>query len=201
MSPKATKASTFLPTAANTKPFATPQAWGTWLKTNHAKSDGLWLRLYKKDSGVKSINYAEALDEALCWGWIDGQKRGYDTKSFLQRFSPRGPRSLWSQINRGHIERLSKEKRMRAPGLAQVEAAKKDGRWDAAYGGQKDSEVPPDFMKALAKDKQALAFFQGLNKANHYAVYHRLHTAKKPETRQRRFEALLALMKAGKKLH
>jgi uncharacterized protein YdeI (YjbR/CyaY-like superfamily) len=193
--------SSFLPTAANTKPFATPQAWGAWLKANHAKSDGLWVRLFKKDSGVKSINYAQALDEALCWGWIDGQKRGYDAQSFLQRFSPRGPRSGWSQINRGHIARLTREKRMRAPGLAQVAAAQEDGRWDAAYAGQKEAAVPADFLKALAKDKAALAFFKSLNKANHFAVYHRLHTAKKPETRQRRFEALLAMMRAGKKLH
>jgi uncharacterized protein YdeI (YjbR/CyaY-like superfamily) len=190
----------FLPTAANTGAFKTPAQWAAWLKANHARSSGLWVRLYKKASGVASINYAQALDEALCWGWIDGQKRSYDALSYLQRFSPRRSRSAWSQINTGHVARLLKAKRMRPSGLAQVDAAKKDGRWAAAYGGQRKAEVPADFLKALAEDKAALAFFKGLSKSDHFAVYYRLQSAKKPETRQRRFDALLALIKAGKKV-
>jgi len=191
----------FLPNKSNVKAFATPKLWAAWLKAHHAKSTGLWVRLYKKNSGVKSIDYAQTLDEALCWGWIDGQKRGYDEASFLQRFSPRTARSPWSQINRGHIARLTKEKRLRAPGLAQVKAAQADGRWDQAYAGQSQAEVPADFLKALAKDKQALAFFKTLNRANQFAIHYRLHTAKKPETRTRRFEQLLRMMKEGKKIH
>jgi uncharacterized protein YdeI (YjbR/CyaY-like superfamily) len=191
----------FLPSAANTKPFATPKAWAAWLKANGARSDGLWVKLYKKDSGVASINYAQALDEALCWGWIDGQKRSCDAKSWLQRFSPRGPRSAWSKINVGHVARLTKEKRMKAPGLAQVAAAKKDGRWEAAYASASQAQVPDDFLKALAKDKRALAFFKSLNKANHYAIYYRLQSAKKPETRARRFDLLLKMMKSGQKIY
>lgn len=193
--------SDFLPTASNTQAFSTPKRWAAWLKANGARSSGLWVKLYKKASGVASLSYAEALDEALCWGWIDGQKRSFDAEAWIQRFSPRTARSPWSKINQGHVARLIKAKRMQAPGLAQVEAAKKDGRWDQAYAGQKDAEVPADFLKALAKDKAALAFFKALNKADHFAVYHRLHSAKKPETRARRFEKLLALMKAGQRLH
>jgi uncharacterized protein YdeI (YjbR/CyaY-like superfamily) len=191
----------FLPNKDNVKAFKTPAAWGAWLKTKHARSTGLWVRLYKKNSGIPSIDYAQTLDEALCWGWIDGQKRGYDEQSFLQRFSPRGPRSPWSQINRTHIARLIKEKRMQAPGLAQVKAAQADGRWDKAYESQSTAEVPADFLKALSKDKKALAFFKTLNKANLYAIHYRLHTAKKPETRARRFEQCLQMMKEGKRFH
>lgn len=178
-----------------------PKAWAAWLKKQHAKSDGIWLRYYRKATGKQVLSYAQALDEALCWGWIDGQAKPDSKDSWLQRFSPRRPKSGWSQRNKAHVARLIKEGRMQAAGLAEVAAAKRDGRWDAAYAGQKDAKVPADFLKALGKDKQALAFFQGLSKSNHFAVYYRLHTAKKPETRQRRFEALVALFKAGKKIH
>lgn len=182
-------------------PFATPKLWAAWLKKHHAQPEGLWIRHFKKASGRATVTYAEALDEALCWGWIDGQKKPFDSESWLQRYSPRRPRSLWSKRNREHVARLIKEERMRAPGLAQVRAAQADGRWAAAYDAASMAEVPADFIRALARHKGALAFFRTLNKANRYAISYRLQTAKKPETRARRFEALLLMMKEGKKLH
>lgn len=186
---------------ASLKAFASAKGWRQWLAKNHGKSSGLWLRIYKKDSGKKTITYDEALDEALCFGWIDGQKARYDAASFLQKFTPRRPKSLWSKRNREHIARLAKEKRMTAAGLAAVAAAKKDGRWDAAYDAPSTMAVPADFLKELKKDKEAYAFFKTLDRANTYAIAWRLHTAKKPETRARRKEQLLALLKQGKKLH
>ena len=181
--------------------FATAGAWRTWLDKNQARSEGVWLRIYKKDSGEKTVTYAEALDEALCYGWIDGQKKGYDTQSFLQKFTPRRPRSMWSKRNREHVLRLTKEKRMTALGQAEIDAAKKDGRWERAYDAASSMTVPADFLKALKKDKKAYEFFKTLSKANTYGIAWRLQTARKPETRARRMESLLAMMKEGKKLH
>ncbi len=181
--------------------FATPKLWAAWLKRNHAQPGGLWIRHYKKASGVPSVSYAEALDEALCWGWIDGQKKAYDSRSWLQRYCARRPRSLWSKRNREHVARLTEEKRMRAPGLAQVRAAQADGRWAAAYDAASLAEVPDDFLRAVAAHKGAQAFYATLNKANRYAISYRLQTAKKPETRARRFALLLQMMKDGERLH
>jgi uncharacterized protein YdeI (YjbR/CyaY-like superfamily) len=147
------------------------------------------------------VSYADALDEALCYGWIDGQKDRYDAESFLQKFTPRRLKSLWSKKNREHVARLTKEKRMTAAGQKEVEAAKKDGRWDSAYDSASAMAVPQDFLKELKKDKRAYAFFKTLNRANTYAIAWRLQTAKKPETRERRKAQLLALMREGKKLH
>lgn len=172
-----------------------------WFKENHQSSDGIWLRIYKKGSGEKTVTYAEALDEALCFGWIDGQKKTYDTDSFLQKFTPRRSKSLWSKRNREHVSRLIKEKQMTAAGLKEVDAAKKDGRWDAAYDSSSTMEVPADFLGELQKHKNAFDFFKTLNKANTYAIAWRLQTAKKPQTREKRLEALLTMMKEGKKLH
>lgn len=180
--------------------FKTPKLFEAWIK-KHPGPGGLWIRLYKKDSGVKAMTYAEALDVALCHGWIDAQKKSYDGQSWIQRFCPRRPRGIWSKINVGHVERLIKAGRMRQAGLAQVEAAKADGRWARAYHGAKESVMPEDFLKRLAKDKQALAFFKTLNASNTYAIRHRLQTAAKPETREKRLLAILAMMKAGKKFH
>ena len=181
--------------------FASFQRWEAWLVKNHQRSSGLWLRLYKKGSGIPSVSYAEALDGALCCGWIDAQKDKFDAGSWLQRFCPRRPKSQWSKRNIAHVARLTKAGRMQAAGLAEVAAAKKDGRWAAAYDPPSQHEVPADFLAALAKDKKALAFFATLNRANTYGIAYRLQTAKKPETRARRFEALLALLKKGQKLH
>ncbi len=183
------------------KPFASATEWREWLAQNHATSNGLWLRLYKKSSAKKTVSYAEALDEALCYGWIDGQKNTYDDESFLQKFTPRRPKSLWSKRNREHIARLTKAKRMVAAGQKEVDAAKTDGRWDNAYDPASTMEVPEDFLQELKKNEQAYKFFQTLNRTNTYAIAWRLQTAKKPETRARRMQTLLAMMREEKKLH
>lgn len=183
------------------KAFKTPEEWRQWLLKNHAASGGLWLRIYKKGSGKKTITYAEALDEALSYGWIDGLKAGYDAESFLQKFTPRRPKSMWSKRNREHALRLIKEKRMASAGRKEIEAAKKDGRWKRAYDAASTMEIPADFLEELKKDKGAYAFFNTLNRANRYAIAWRLQTASKPETRARRMEALLARLKRREKLH
>jgi uncharacterized protein YdeI (YjbR/CyaY-like superfamily) len=183
------------------KSFKTATLFGAWLKKNHAKSSGIWMRIYKKDSGVQSINYDGALDEALCWGWIDSQKRAFDEKSFLQRFTPRKSRSIWSKRNRDHVARLAKEGRMQPPGQAQVDAAKKDGRWEAAYDSSQNMEMPKEFLKELSKNKKAKEFFDTLNRANTYAIAWRLQTAKKQETREKRMRDILKMLAEGKKFH
>jgi uncharacterized protein YdeI (YjbR/CyaY-like superfamily) len=184
-----------------TKAFETAEQWRQWLAENHATSGGIWLRIFKKNAGKDTVSYAEALDEALCFGWIDGQKDAYDTTSWLQKFTPRRPNGVWSKRNREHIARLIKQKRMTARGLAEVEAAQKDGRWNNAYDASSTMTVPEDFIKELKKDKGAYAFFKTLNRANTFAIGWRLQTAKKPETRDRRKQRLLTLMKQRKKLH
>lgn len=181
--------------------FATAEAWGRWLAREHARQSGLWILFYKKNCGVPSITYLQALDEALCWGWIDGQLMPVDERSWRQRFTPRRPRSGWSKRNRDHVARLQAEGRMQPAGLAQVEAAKRDGRWESAYDSPANSMVPADLIAALSRFPEALAFFETLNKSNRYAITYRLQTAKKPETRQRRLEQVVAMMKAGEKFH
>ena len=176
-------------------------AWELWLAKNYQQKGGVWLQMFKKASGKQTLTYDDALDVALCYGWIDGLMRSYDEESFIQRFTPRRPRSVWSKRNREKIERLIQSGRMKLSGTAQVDAAKADGRWEQAYDGQKDMEIPDDFLKALSKSKKAMAFFDALNKANRYAIAWRLQTARKPETRQRRLEALVQMMKDGKKIH
>lgn len=183
------------------KSFSTPKVWRAWLAKNHAVSNGLQVRLYKKDSGIKSITYQEALDEALCFGWIDGQSNKCDEQSWLQKFTPRRARSIWSKRNREHIARLTKAKLMMPAGIAEVKRAKADGRWQEAYDSPKDMEVPKDFIAELKKDAQAYVFFETLNKTNRYAIAWRLQTAKKPETRERRKAKLLEMMRAGTKIH
>ena len=172
-----------------------------WLAANHNESDGIWLRIYKKHSGKTSITYAEALDQALCVGWIDGQKKTHDENSWLQKFTPRRARSGWSKVNIQHVERLTSAGLMAQAGLKAVEAAKADGRWQTAYDSPRNATPPEDFLKALGKDKKATAFFETLNKANIYAIVYRLQTAKKPETRTRRMQTILAMLNQGKKFH
>ena len=184
-----------------TKSFASAALWRDWLDKHHATSAGVWLRIYKKNSEKKTVTYVEALDEALCFGWIDGQKGKGDENSWLQKFTPRRPKSLWSRKNREHATRLIKTKRMHAAGRREVDNAKKDGRWDRAYNAASTMEMPADFLRALKKDKKAFAFFKTLNRANTYAIAWRLETAKKPETRTKRMASLLNMMKEGKKLH
>lgn len=198
---RTTKPTTTANADINIQHFTTSQQWEQWLADHHATITGLWLRFYKKASATKSISYAEALDVALCYGWIDGQTKSYDAESWLQRFTPRRAKSLWSKRNQEHVARLTTAGRMQAAGLAAVAAAQADGRWEQAYDSPQNSTVPEDFMRELAKHPVAYAHFETLNKANRYAITWRLQTAKKPETRARRMQALLALLIAGKKLY
>lgn len=181
--------------------FTSPAEWDAWLTENYARLNGVWLRIFKKDSGHKKISYAEALDEALCHGWIDGQKKSHDAASWLQKFTPRRPKSVWSKINTGHVARLHKLKKMKSAGLAVVEAAKNDGRWAAAYDSPGNAAIPNDFLNQLGKNKKAKAFFETLNKTNLYSIAWRLQTAKKPVTRERRMKAILAMLAKGEKFH
>lgn len=181
--------------------FSSPDDFTSWLAEHHKASPGIWMRLFKIKSGVPTITYAEALDVALCYGWIDGQKKSYDTESWLQKFTPRRRKSIWSQRNREHVERLQKSGLMQPAGIQEVEAAKADGRWEQAYESAGNMTVPADFLKELAKDKKAEAFFKTLNKTNLYSIVWRLQTAKKPETRNKRMKAILEMLKKGEKFH
>jgi len=189
-------------TEARIKSFVSSRQWREWLAMNYAISNnGIWLRIFKKDSNEATITYDEALGEALCFGWIDGQKKAYDEKSWLQKFTPRRSKSIWSKRNKTRVARLIQEKRMQPPGLKEIEAAKKDGRWDKAYDSPSQMEIPADFLAILRKDQPAYRFFKTLNKANTYAIAWRLETAKKPETREKRMQILLKMMKKRQKLH
>ncbi len=180
--------------------FRNAAAWEKWL-VSCGDGKGAWLKIAKKNAGAASVSYAEALDVALCHGWIDSQKRSYDELFFLQRFTPRRPNGLWSRINIGHVERLLAAGRMQAGGLREVEAARADGRWDAAYAGAAEMQVPEELAAALAKNRRAQDFFDRLDKANHYAVCWRVHTASKPETRAARIGKLVAMLAKGEKIH
>lgn len=187
--------------AFETLSFASAAAFRRWLHKNHSHSNGIWLRFAKKGSGEKSVTYAEALDEALCFGWIDGQRKPLDDKVWLQKFTPRRARSSWSKRNTNHVERLTQAGLMMPAGLAAVAAAKADGRWAAAYSAPRDATVPDDFLARLKRNKRAYAFFEALNKANLYAIAYRLQTARKPETRERRLAKILEMMGEGRKFH
>ena len=167
----------------------------------HARAPGLLLRIYKKDSGVPSVTYAEALDQALCFGWIDGQKLPFDANSWVQKFTPRRPKSGWSKINVAHAERLIREDQMTPAGLKEMEAAKADGRWAAAYDSSATATVPPEFVKALAGNAKAKQFYATLNKANLYAIAYRLHTAKREETKIKRIKLIIDMLARGEKFH
>ena len=186
---------------APTIAFASASVWQEWLAVNHALSDGIWLRIFNKESGEKTVTYAAALDEALCYGWIDGQKKKLDSDSWIQKFTPRRARSIWSKRNIEHIERLTNEKRMKAAGLKAFEDAKKDGRLAAAYDSPSNSTTPDDFLHLLEKNKKAKAFFESLNKANKYAITWRLQTAKKPVTREKRMNMILEMLAKGEQFH
>jgi uncharacterized protein YdeI (YjbR/CyaY-like superfamily) len=181
--------------------FASPAELETWFEDTRAGSEGIWLKIAKKGSGVESVTYAEALELALCFGWIDSQKRGFDEKHFLQRFTPRRPRGRWSQINREKAEGLIASGAMRPAGLAEVEAAKADGRWESAYAGQRTAEVPEDLRRELDRSDAAREFFEGLDSANRYAILYRLQDAKKPETRERRLRKFVGMLERGEKIH
>jgi uncharacterized protein YdeI (YjbR/CyaY-like superfamily) len=181
--------------------FADQHAWEQWLEANHQASTGVWLKLAKKDAPAATVTYAEALEEAIRYGWIDAQKASLDESFWLQRFTPRGPRSKWSQINREKAERLIAENRMAPAGLAQVAAAKADGRWDAAYEPQSRAFIPEDFQRALDENPAANEFFATLKGANRYAVLYRIRDAKKPETRARRIAKYIAMLNDRKTIH
>jgi len=185
----------------STKLFPTAQAWEQWLDVNHARSRGVWLKIAKPSAGVASVGYSEALEAALLFGWIDGQKQKYDEHFWLQKFTPRGTRSRWSERNRAIATRLMKEGHMRPAGLGAVEGAKKDGRWAQAYASQGRATVPPDLQGALEADPEALAFFATLDSHNRYAILYRVHDAKKPETRARRIADFVRMLARHETLH
>ena len=181
--------------------FEAQEAWAVWLEENHASSSGLWLRLAKKAADLESLSYAEALEVALCYGWIDGQKKSYDESSWLQKFTPRRARSIWSKINREKAEALIASGRMKAAGREAVESAKQDGRWEAAYDSPSNATVPDDFQAELDKNAEAKAFFATLNSTNRYAILFRIQTAKKAETRARRIEQFISMLEKKEKLY
>ncbi|NHC44290.1 YdeI/OmpD-associated family protein [Motilibacter aurantiacus] len=181
--------------------FSDASAWEAWLEREHASQSGVWVQLAKKNSGIASVTYAEAVEGALCWGWIDGQSASLDEATWLQKFTPRRARSKWSKVNCERVEGLVAAGRMRAPGLAEIERAKADGRWDAAYDPPSTATVPEDLQAALDADPAVAAAFAALNASNRYAILHRLHDAKKPETRARRLAKFVAMLRAGETLH
>lgn len=181
--------------------FESAEHWEQWLERQHAQSEGVWLRIYKKGSGTRTVTYAEALDAALCFGWIDGQKRAHDDVSFLQRFTPRRARSVWSRVNTQHVERLTAAGRMRPAGQRAVDAAKGDGRWDRAYAAHRDAEPPEEFMRALKRNPAAYAFYETLTRANVFAIVYRLTTAKRAETRERWTQRIIEMLANGETFH
>jgi uncharacterized protein YdeI (YjbR/CyaY-like superfamily) len=184
-------------------PIAFPSArdWARWLSKNHAHSTGVWLRFFKKTGGTPSVSHAEALAIALCYGWIDGQLKGHDEQSWLRKFTPRRPKSIWSKRNCELVEQLAAAGKMRAAGLKETAAAKADGRWGKAYDSPSKMTVPTDFLRELRKNKKAHLFFKTLNKANKYAITWRLQTATKPEIRDRRMKTIITMLAKGEAFH
>jgi len=181
--------------------FSTPAMFDRWLSEHHTEHGGVWIQFFKKYSGHDSITYAEALDIALCHGWIDGPVRKGNEVSWIHKFTPRGKRSVWSQVNKAHIERLTRDGLMKPAGHAVVELAKTDGRWDAAYASSSTFEESAEFLAALRKSKQASKFYATLTKANRYAFYYRLHNVKKPETKARKIAEFIAMLERGETFH
>lgn len=181
--------------------FKTTSEFEKWLKKNHSLHKGIWLRFFRKDSGVKTITYEEAINAALCYGWIDGQANKYDEQSWLQKFTPRRPKSVWAQRNKDRVKKLIKDGKMKPAGLEEVARAKADGRWIKAYAPPSKMKIPPDFLEAIAKHKKAKEFFETLNKTNRYSIAWRLDTAKKNETRQRRMKNIIDMLTRGERFH
>ncbi|MGX1491308.1 uncharacterized protein YdeI (YjbR/CyaY-like superfamily) [Streptomyces tendae] len=181
--------------------FESAEAFQAWLGENHAVSPGIWLKLRKKAPGVVALDYVQALDVALCYGWIDGQKAAMDDEWWLQRFGPRTARSRWSKINRDKVAALIEQGRMRPPGQAEIDRAKADGRWDAAYDSPRTATVPDDLAAALAAEPAAAEFFETLNRTNRFAIIYRVQDAKRPETRARRIEKYVTMLAKGEKPH
>jgi uncharacterized protein YdeI (YjbR/CyaY-like superfamily) len=181
--------------------FQSAKDWERWLGKNHAVSKGAWIRFYKKGSGVASLSSADALDAALCYGWITGQAKPYDDRSWLVRFVPRRPRSMWSKVNTRHAQRLIRERRMKPTGLVQIEQAKLDGRWDRAYSPQSTGTPPAEFIKELNKKKEAKAFFETLNRANVYSIVFRLENAKDAKARKAKIDNIVRMLERHEKFH
>lgn len=181
--------------------FADGTAWWTWLEQQHAASPGVWMKIAKKGAPENSVQYPEALDAALCFGWIDGQKKSIDAHYWLQKFTPRAKRSIWSKVNREKVQALAAQGRMQPAGLAEVERAKKDGRWDAAYDSWSAAEVPPDLQAALDANTEASTNFAKLSSQNRYAILFRTHQAKRAETRARRIGEFVAMLARGETIY
>lgn len=189
------------PDPASIRDFPDAEGFARWLAANHDEATEIWLKIHKKASNLPTVTYAEALDIALCWGWIDGQKKPFDDNSFLQRFTPRGPRSIWSQRNIANVERLTAAGRMTEHGLRHVAAAKADGRWQAAYAAARDMEIPDDLRAAIAADPAAEAMFATLNRQNRFALAFRTGKLKTPAARQRKIAEFVAMLARGETLH
>ncbi len=185
------------PTRRTTKSFLTPEKLADWLEANHASESELWDKVFKKKTGKRSVTWSEIVMEALCWGWIDGIKKSIDDEAYLQRITPRQPRSIWSKRNHENALRLISEGRMRPSGMAEVEAAKADGRWENAYAPASESEVPADFVKAVERNSKAKRFYQTLNNSSRFVITSGLTSAKKPETRERRFQEFIDMLVRG----
>jgi len=181
--------------------FESQKDWEEWLSRNYDLQVGIWVRFFKKGSGIKTLVYDQALDGALCFGWIDGQVKKLDENSYIQKFTPRRARSMWSKRNIDHVSRLEKEGKMQPSGIKEVEKAKKDGRWERAYDSPGNMEIPDDFLRELSKNKKALEFFDSLNKTNKYTIGWRLQTAKSAESREKRMKEILIMMDKGEKFH
>lgn len=192
-----TQSPTNLPVIA----FEKQQDWADWLEDHHANTNGIWVRLAKKASGIQSLSYDEALDVALCYGWIDSQKKGFDDQWWLQKFTPRRARSIWSKRNRQTAERLIASGEMKPSGLRTVEEAKENGQWDKAYDPPSTATVPHDFQKELDNNEGAKIFFASLNSRNRYAILHRIQTAKKPQTRKKRIQQSIEMLKKNEKIY
>jgi uncharacterized protein YdeI (YjbR/CyaY-like superfamily) len=180
--------------------YETPDDWAAWLE-KHADATGVWVRLAKKGSGITSIDYAQAVEVALCYGWIDGHKKSYDEQSWLQKFTPRAVKSIWSKINREKAQALIDSGRMKPAGMRAIEAAQKDGRWEAAYDSQSNATVPDDFQTALDANEAAKGFFATLNRVNRYALLFRIHQAKRAETRAKRIQEFVAMLERNEKIY
>lgn len=189
-----------VPDARRIRSFASVKTLETWMRANHAKAPELWIKVHKKESGLKSVTCPEALDVMLCWGWIDGIRKSFDEKSFLQRYTPRRAKSIWSQVNRENVARLIKAGRMKPAGQKQIDLARKDGRWDAAYAPIRASSadnLPPDLMRAIKADRKAFALFKRLNRQNLFSLAFRTNNMKTPAGRARKIAALVATLARG----
>ena len=181
--------------------FSSQADWRKWLELNHDNPNGIWLQFFKKGSGVQTVKYAEALDEALCFGWIDGQLKSLDEKAYLQRFTPRRARSTWSKRNIEHVARLDFEGKMAPAGIKAVESAKNNGRWDNSYDSQSTMTIPEDFQAELSRDPNIMVFWESLNKVNKFAIVWRIQTAHNEIIRKKRMMTLLAMLERGEKIH